>query len=82
MVIDFENGAALPEDLETVEVTLRSSHGSTTPSILQRNPETNGPRLAFTFDPQDASYAEFRVQLRVGDAPLSEVWLYRWTKTA
>lgn len=82
MVIDFENGSAVPEDLETVDIVLRSSNGSTTSGILQRNPETGGPRLAFTFDPEDADVAEFRVQLRVGDAPLSEVWLYRWTRSA
>ncbi|WP_298860534.1 glucan biosynthesis protein G [uncultured Sulfitobacter sp.] len=81
MVIDFEDGSALPEDLSAVDVILRSSTGTTTPGILQRNPETNGPRLAFTFMPEGADVAEFRVQLRTGDAPLSEVWLYRWTKT-
>ena len=81
MVIDFENGQAMPEDLAAVDVILRSSHGTTTPGILQRNPQTNGPRLAFTFDPGEARFAEFRVQLRSADAPLSEVWLYRWTQT-
>lgn len=81
MVIDFDDGDALPDDLDAIDVILRSSHGNTTPGILQRNPETNGPRLAFTFDPEDADVAEFRVQLRTGGAPLSEVWLYRWTKT-
>ncbi len=81
MVIDFEDGSALPDDLSTVDVTLRSSTGTTTSGILQRNPETNGPRLAFTFMPEGASVAEFRVQLRTGEAPLSEVWLYRWTPT-
>ncbi|KEJ89786.1 glucan biosynthesis protein [Sulfitobacter donghicola] len=82
MVIDFDNGPAMPDDLDEIEITLRSNHGSTTKGVLQRNPETNGPRLAFTFDPQGSEVAEFRVQLRKADAPLSEVWLYRWTKTA
>lgn len=77
MVIDFEDGSALPEDLGTVDVTLRSNSGTTTPGILQRNPETNGPRLAFTFMPEGAEVAEFHMQLRTGEAPLSEVWLYR-----
>jgi glucans biosynthesis protein len=81
MVIDFEDGSALPQDLEAVEITLRSSAGTTTEGILQRNPETNGPRLAFTFQPEGATFSEFRVQLRVNEAPLSEVWLYRWTQT-
>ncbi|UWR24224.1 glucan biosynthesis protein [Sulfitobacter sp. S190] len=79
MVIDFEDGPTMPFDLEDVEILVRGSHGKTTPGILQRNPETNGPRLAFTFQPEDARYAEFRVQLRLGGKPLSEVWLYRWT---
>jgi len=82
MVIDFENGVALPEDLETIEVVLRTSAGTTTPGNLQRNPETNGPRLAFTFDPQGTDVSEFRVQLRANDTALSEIWLYRWTLNA
>ncbi|MBB3995077.1 glucans biosynthesis protein [Sulfitobacter undariae] len=81
MVIDFENGHLVPDDLETVEVVVRTSAGTTTPGILQRNPETNGPRLAFTYDPQDAKVSEFRVQLRTNDTALSEIWLYRWTLT-
>lgn len=81
MVIDFANGDSVPEDLDEVEILLRSSAGTTTPGILQRNPETNGPRLAFTFDPQGADVSEFRVQLRAAGSALSEIWLYRWTKT-
>ena len=44
------------------------------------NPETGGPRLAFTFHAGEATWAEFRAQLRHEGKPLSEVWLYRWTK--
>jgi len=81
MVIDFSDGPSLPANLDEIDVVLRSSHGTTTPGIVQRNPQTGGPRLAFTFDPEQAQVAEFRVQLRHADAPLSEVWLYRWTPT-
>lgn len=77
--IDFAPGADVPEDLSQVEIILRSSAGTVSAGIVQRNPETNGPRLAFTFMPDDAPLAEFRAQLRVDDGPLSEVWLYRWT---
>ncbi|MCX7567176.1 glucan biosynthesis protein G [Sulfitobacter sp. F26169L] len=82
MVIDFDDGGSLPQDLSEVDVILRSSHGTTTSGTLQRNPETNGPRLAFTFQPDGADFSEFRVQLHTNDQPLSEIWLYRWTKTA
>ncbi|WP_299499647.1 glucan biosynthesis protein G [uncultured Roseobacter sp.] len=79
VTIDFEDGALVPKDLNRLDIVLRGSGGSLTPGLVQRNPETNGPRLAFTFKPEDARYIEFRAQLRLDGAPLSEVWLYRWT---
>lgn len=79
VVIDFAPGPNLPEDLSQIEVVLRGGDVPLTPGTLQRNPETNGPRLAFTFQPEDAALVEFRAQLRLRDEPLSEIWLYRWT---
>ncbi len=79
IAIDFAPSDRVPDDLSEVEIILRSSKGSVTPGIVQRNPETKGPRLAFTFQPEDNVYAEFRAQLRLKGEPLSEVWLYRWT---
>jgi len=81
LVIDFEGGTAVPEDLSEIEIILRTSVGTTTPGIVQRNPETNGPRLALTFEAEDEPLIEFRAQLRVAGEALSEVWLYRWTQT-
>ncbi|WP_299871151.1 glucan biosynthesis protein [uncultured Sulfitobacter sp.] len=80
IAIDFADSPDVPEDLSEIEIILRSSTGETTPGIVQRNPETNGPRLAFTFQPGEATLAEFRAQLRLNGEPLSEVWLYRWTR--
>ena len=79
IAIDFEDAAHVPDDLSAVEIILRSSAGDTSSGIVQRNPETGGPRLAFTFQSGEATLAEFRAQLRLNGAPLSEVWLYRWT---
>lgn len=79
VTIDFEDSALVPEDLEKLDIVLRSSAGTLTPGLVQRNPGTNGPRLAFTFMPGDATSIEFRAQLRLDGAPLSEIWLYRWT---
>ncbi|MBM1633844.1 glucan biosynthesis protein G [Sulfitobacter mediterraneus] len=79
IAIDFEDAAHVPDDLSKVEIILRSSAGDTSSGIVQRNPEIGGPRLAFTFEPGEATLAEFRAQLRLNGAPLSEVWLYRWT---
>ncbi|SFE66447.1 glucan biosynthesis protein [Roseivivax sediminis] len=77
--IDFEDGDALPDDLSKVDALARGTGGEISPAILQRNPETGGARLAFTLHPGDASQVEMRAQLRINGAPLSEVWLYRWT---
>jgi glucans biosynthesis protein len=80
VAIDFEARADLPEDLSTLEILVRSSSGEVSNGLVQRNPETGGPRLAFTFEPGDADLVEFRAQLRFEGAPFSEVWLYRWTR--
>ncbi|MEM8579490.1 MAG: glucan biosynthesis protein G [Pseudomonadota bacterium] len=78
--IDFEARPGLTDDLSGVQHIVRTSAGEVSTGLVQRNPETGGPRLAFTFHAQDAAWAEFRAQLRKADgAPLSEVWLYRWT---
>lgn len=79
--IDFENADHVPADLGRIDRLVRSSAGEVTEGIIQRNPATGGPRLAFTFMPGDATWAEFRAQLRLDGEALSEVWLYRWTQT-
>lgn len=80
IAIDFAPGPAVPADLASITRLIRSSAGTVSGGVLERNPETGGPRLVFRFEPQGAELAEFRVQLRGPEgAPLSEVWLYRWT---
>ncbi|MEM9967270.1 MAG: glucan biosynthesis protein G [Pseudomonadota bacterium] len=79
IAIDFTASDQVPDDLSALDILVRSSAGEVSEGIVQRNPDTGGPRLAFTFYPGDAELAEFRAQLRLGTAPLSEVWLYRWT---
>lgn len=79
VAIDFEDSPAVPDDLSRLEIIVRATAGEATPGLVQRNPQTNGPRLAFTFKPGDADLIEFRAQLRLDGAPLSETWLYRWT---
>ena len=79
VLIDFEDGVDVPENLDEIEKLIRGSAGEVSGGVLQRNPETNGPRLAFKFHPGEAQSIEFRAQLRLNGEPLSEVWLYRWT---
>lgn len=79
VTIDFEKDPVFDAGLETVTALISSPHAQTSPGVLQRNPETGGVRLAFSFDPGDRPLVELRAQLRAGDSPASEVWLYRWT---
>lgn len=77
--IDFAQDDRVPDDLNELTKIIRTSAGEVSEGVLQRNPETGGPRLAFTFHAGDATWAEFRAQLRLDGQALSEVWLYRWT---
>ncbi|MEM9317491.1 MAG: glucan biosynthesis protein G [Pseudomonadota bacterium] len=78
--VDFAPGDGLPDDLSELMTFVRTTAGEVSQGILQRNPETGGARFNFTFWPGEAQLAEMRAQLRAADgAPLSEVWLYRWT---
>ena len=79
VAIDFAPEAGAPTDLDEVTKVVQSSAGRVSAGVLQRNPETGGPRLAFKFHPDGAPLIEFRAQLRLEGAPLTEVWLYRWT---
>ena len=77
--IDFSPTKSLPKDLSKVTVHISSNVGSVTDGILQNNPDTDGVRLAFTFDPGRHTSMELRAQLMISGHKASEVWLYRWT---
>ncbi|SLN24997.1 Glucans biosynthesis protein G precursor [Roseovarius albus] len=79
VTIDFESIPVLLKDLEELTLFIGSNTGTHSEGIVQRNPETGGLRLAFTFDPEGAQAVELRAQLRHNKANVSEVWLYRWT---
>ena len=80
ITIDFSDHPAFPEDLDELNITLRSNVGELSKGILQHNPGTGGVRLAFSFLPGDEELVEMRAQLHVDDTAVSEVWLYRWTR--
>ena len=79
MVIDFEAHPMFEADPEAFSLHISSPHLETSDGVLQRNPETGGMRLAFSFDPGEQTHVELRAQLRKDGQDASEVWLYRWT---
>jgi glucans biosynthesis protein len=79
VVIDFAAHPALEGNLQTVTIRVHADDATTTPGLLQRNPETGGVRLAFQFTPHEGvDWVELRAELLRDALPLSEVWLYRW----
>lgn len=79
VVVDFAPHPALPEDYQELVAYVRANTFETSVPQIQRNPETDGPRLVFSFDPGDVAAAEMRAQLYHQGQAVSEVWLYRWT---
>ncbi len=77
--IDYEAHPLLEGDPDDFDVFVSSPHIELSEGVLQRNPETGGLRLAFSFDPGSRDHVELRAQLRKDGAPASEVWLYRWS---
>ncbi|EEE37166.1 periplasmic glucan biosynthesis protein MdoG [Rhodobacteraceae bacterium KLH11] len=77
-VIDFE-ASELFDDLDAISIFVDSPHAETSEGVLQRNPDTGGVRLAFSFEPGERNHVELRAQLLKDKQPASEVWLYRWT---
>ncbi|MCY4153215.1 MAG: glucan biosynthesis protein G [Aestuariivita sp.] len=80
VAIDFEPHPIFDDVLDNMTIHIHSGQAETTSGLLQRHPETGGVRLSFRFDPQQASVAELRAQLRKDGVMASEVWLYRWTR--
>jgi len=79
MTLDFADHPLLADGPDGIDVHISSPHVDTSSGVLQRNPETGGLRLAFSFDPGERDLVELRAQLRKEGQMASEVWLYRWT---
>ncbi len=78
-MVDFEATELMQDRFDDFTMVVTAGTGEVTGALIQRNPETGGPRLAFTFDPGEARTVELRAQLYLDNTPCTEVWLYRWT---
>ena len=75
-ILDFDKPFA-PE--EAASVVASTSAGKISNTVMQANPSSGGSRVSFELDTEDAKLVELRLQLKTGDKPVSETWLYRWT---
>jgi glucans biosynthesis protein len=79
-VLDVAGGKAAEVPAGTMPtLDLRSSAGEIRNPVVQANPHTGGWRVHFQLVPGSARVAELRAVLNLGDRPLTETWLYRWT---
>lgn len=76
-VIDYQVKEGNNDEIPVAQV--QSSAGVITNVVISRQPKTNGYRLAFEMDPQDAELIELRAELKFTGPRDVETWLYRWT---
>lgn len=62
-------------------VSLDASAGTVSSPIVQPNPYAKGLRVSFELDPAEEKVVELRLMLHEDEAPVSEVWTYRWLPT-
>ncbi len=79
-VLDAAGGAldALTPDAQP-RLAVSTDRGKIQNAAVRANPEEGGWRIGFELLPEDAKAVELRAQLLLGDAPLTETWMLRWT---
>jgi glucans biosynthesis protein len=78
--LDFDGDALRRVDLKDVVVKISADKGEIRNQVLQENAGVGGWRLAFQLRPGKERVIELRAQLCNGEEPISETWLYKWTK--
>jgi glucans biosynthesis protein len=61
------------------QLEANADQGKLLNTVLIPNPETGGWRISFELAPGEAKVVELRARIKLGDAPLTETWSYRWT---
>ena len=80
IVIDFGPEAVNTGELSLPDATVTASAGKVSDVVVEPNPHTGGWRLSFHLDPGTADLVELRTLLTRNTSPVSETWLYRWTR--
>jgi glucans biosynthesis protein len=78
-VVDFSGEGEPNVRASAVQVMAQANPGGIVNVSLAENPEVNGLRLSFELEPDGANQVEMRVDLRSGDRPIAETWVYRWS---
>lgn len=79
-VLELRGEALSAVEPQEIQTTVAASKGVVQNPVLQRDPEVGGMRLSFDLDTKNEPLIELRGVLMHGDSPVSETWLYRWTR--
>ena len=63
-----------------MQLSAQANPGSLVNAQISENPEVGGLRLSFELDPDGNDQVEMRIDLRSGDRPIAETWVYRWSR--
>ncbi len=77
--VDFD-GPGLKDIKEPPVADVSASAGTLTNVAVQRHAEIGGVRCTFELQAGGSELIELRLVLRNNEQPVSENWLYRWTK--
>lgn len=66
-------------DPKSIKGMVSAEKSEITNIVTEPNPETGGCRLSFQCAVKSQTPIELRAALLQNDAPISEVWIYRWT---
>lgn len=66
-------------DPKSIKGMVTAEKSEITNIVTEPNPETGGWRLSFQCSVKSKTPIELRAALVQNDAPISEVWIYRWT---
>jgi periplasmic glucans biosynthesis protein len=78
-VLELEGDKLRGVDPKSVKGVVSAEKSEISNIVTQPNPETGGWRLSFQCSVKDQAPIELRAVLVQNDAPISEVWIYRWT---
>jgi glucan biosynthesis protein len=67
-----------PQAVAASEVHAAISRGRLVEARIQPNPAVDGARVFLSIETDSPATAEIRVELKLGNEPLAETWLYRW----
>jgi glucans biosynthesis protein len=78
-VLELMGGKLKGVDPKTIKGVVTAEKAEISNIVTQPNPVTGGWRLSFQCAVKGQTAIELRAFLAENDAPVSEVWIYRWT---